>query len=77
MTEQPWFSRRRRGLGYKLTPASWQGWILTVVFVAVALGITSLAARGKFLLWGTLLAVVLFLYLLAAWRTSSPNTDDD
>lgn len=35
-----WFKRRRYGHGW--TPVTWQGWAITIVFLAVILGSTAL-----------------------------------
>jgi hypothetical protein len=61
---RPWFGPRRYGWGLK--PASWQGWVLTGVYVAAvfALAIT-LATPQPWVFW-TLLALATVAYFLIA-----------
>ena len=64
MAGRPWFGPRRYGWGLK--PASWQGWVLTGVYVAAvfALAIT-LATPQPWVFW-TLLALATVAYFLIA-----------
>jgi hypothetical protein len=63
----PWFRSKRFGWG--LQPISWQGWLLTIVYVAVlgALGVTLASSQGW--LFGTLFVIATALYLLVAYLT--------
>ncbi len=36
MANNPWFSKKR--IGYGVRPASWQGWVVTLVFCAIIAG---------------------------------------
>ncbi len=36
MPKNPWFSKKR--IGYGVRPASWQGWLLLLVFGAIIAG---------------------------------------
>ena len=38
--DKPWFRRRTAGFGWQ--PASWQGWIITLVAVAVVIAVLQL-----------------------------------
>jgi hypothetical protein len=38
--DKPWFRRRTVGLGWR--PASWQGWLITLVGVVVVIGVLQL-----------------------------------
>ena len=62
-----WFRRKRFGWG--LRPISWQGWLLTIVYVAilVALGATIASSQGW--LFVTAFAILTALYLLVAYLT--------
>ena len=64
MAGRPWFGPRRYGWGLK--PASWQGWVLTGVYVAAvfALAIT-LATPQPWVFW-TLFALATVAYFLIA-----------
>jgi hypothetical protein len=64
-----WFGPRRFGWG--LTPVSWQGWVLTAVYVAgvFALAIT-LATPQPWIFW-TLLVLATAAYFLIASLTRS------
>jgi hypothetical protein len=35
MSRKPWFGRKRIGFGWR--PVTWQGWLLILVIVAVAI----------------------------------------
>ena len=39
-TRKPWFGPKR--IGYGLRPQTWQGWLVTAVFVAVVLVVATL-----------------------------------
>jgi hypothetical protein len=41
----PWF--RRKSFGYGWTPASWEGWLATALFVLATFGIHQLAHLSK------------------------------
>jgi hypothetical protein len=41
---RPWFRPKTFGIG--MTPATWQGWIATLVFIALFVGTTLLADPG-------------------------------
>lgn len=64
---RPWFGRKRIGLGMR--PISWQGWVLTVVYmIAVYAAARVLAAHHVGLFVGAL-GVVTALYIAVAWAT--------
>ncbi len=64
---RPWFGRKRYGWG--LRPISWQGWALTIAYVAIAvtLGVTLASIQGW--LFATLLIIVTALVLLGVYLT--------
>ena len=69
-----WFRRKSYGWGW--TPSSWQGWLVTFLFVCGILwavqetGIgTADQEVGKFYL---LLALLSFSLIVIAWRTGEP-----
>ena len=63
----PWFGRKRFGWG--LRPISWQGWLLTIAFVAIVLALDATLASSQSWLFATLVAVVTALFLLVAYLT--------
>lgn len=60
---------RRKRWGWGLRPVSWQGWVLTIAYVAIAIipGATQASSQGW--LFATLFAMVTALYLLVAFLT--------
>ena len=63
---QPWFVRRRVGFGWR--PASWQGWVITAV--AVALAVAAIAAFGRSPFRTVAVLAVVALYAGVAALTS-------
>ncbi len=41
--KKPWFGRKRSGIGWR--PASWQGWLVTVLVVTAIVLVTQLVVR--------------------------------
>jgi hypothetical protein len=84
--EQPkdyWFPARRFGWGWG-PPRTWQGWVVTAVFVAasvvICLRVPPYPDTGRFVLLLTLTSVV---FALVCWLTGEPprwrwgDRDDD
>jgi hypothetical protein len=63
----PWFGRKRFGWG--LQPVSWQGWTLTIVYVAIVVILGATLASSQGWLFATIFAIVTALYLLVAFLT--------
>ena len=63
----PWFGRKRFGWG--LQPISWQGWVLTIAYVAIAVTLGATLASSQLWLFATLFVIVTALYLLVAYLT--------
>jgi hypothetical protein len=63
----PWFGRKRFGWG--LQPISWQGWVLTIAYVAIAVTLGATLASSQGLLFATVLAIVTALVLLVVYLT--------
>ncbi len=63
----PWFGRKRWGWG--LQPISWQGWVLTIAYVAIAITLGATLASSERWLFATLFVTVTALYLLVAFLT--------
>jgi hypothetical protein len=73
-----WFRPKR--YGYGATPSAWQGWLLTIAFVAVLIGIMKMLEAGfgggqarLIALTATAAATVLFIWISwkktdGAWR---------
>lgn len=69
-----WFEPRRGGWGWN--PISWQGWAITLAFIALALWtITRLDGRPG--LEVAILAPAAFLLLLVSWRTCRRDGSGD
>jgi hypothetical protein len=63
-----WFERKR--IGWGLRPASWQGWLATLVFIAVVVTAGRLLARHDPVLFFVVLVAALAVYLVVARMTS-------
>ena len=63
----PWFGRKKFGWGLK--PISWQGWVLTIAYVAIAITLGATLASSQGWLFATLFVIVTALYLLVAFLT--------
>jgi hypothetical protein len=62
---RPWFGRKR--IGWGMRPISWQGWLLTVVYmIAIYAAVRLLAAHHGALFVGALV-VITALYIAVAW----------
>ena len=63
-----WFDSKRYGLGAGL-PIAWQGWVLTLAYVAAVLG-TAFAFAQKPLIVLSIVLPLTALFLLIAARTT-------
>ena len=63
----PWFGRKRYGWG--LRPVSWQGWALTIAYVAIVLAVGITLAASQVWLFATVFAIATAIYLLVAYLT--------
>ncbi len=72
MMGRPWFRRRRVGLGWR--PITWQGWLVTVAAVALAVGALTLlhASPARF----PIVILVVAVYAVVALRTGGAQADD-
>ena len=62
ITKYPWFGPERGflGLGWGWTPITWEGWAVTILFLAVVLGARLRWGRGPRTLYVVLGALVVF-----------------
>lgn len=66
-----WFKRKMYGYGW--TPAKWQGWALTIAYVALIFGVFFFSSPeqglldGEQVVWAVILATA--LYMVIVWRT--------
>jgi ABC-2 type transport system ATP-binding protein len=60
----PWFVRRQYGFGWR--PATWQGWVITVVMIGAGLTAVIIGRVHKSLLGYVFLAAILGIYTLVA-----------
>jgi len=63
----PWFGRRRVGWGMR--PISWQGWLLTVVYMIAIYAAARLLATHHTTLFVGALVVITAVYIAVAWFT--------
>ncbi len=63
----PWFGRKKSGGG--LQPISWQGWVLTIAYVAIVIALGATLASSQGWLFATHFAIATALYLLVAFLT--------
>ena len=70
-TKEPWFGPKRT-LGWGWTPVSWQGWLVTLLFLALILT-ASLAIRALPLKMAVILALVALLLAVAALTGDPPG----
>ena len=63
----PWFGRKRFGWG--LRPVSWQGWVVTLAYVAIVVALGATLASSQGWLFATLFAVVTALFLVVTYLT--------
>ncbi|MDG2534648.1 hypothetical protein P6144_13380 [Sphingomonas sp. HITSZ_GF] len=74
-----WFVRIRRGAKYSITPCSRQGWLVTVAYVLFTLALTPVIIPPepvRVAAWAILFAAPTILFVVIAWRMSSPAADD-
>lgn len=74
-----WFVRIRRGVGYNVMPCTRQGWAATIAYCLFVLVITPIIApptSSRIAIWSILFLAATALFILVAWRTSSPAIDD-
>ena len=69
MREGPeWFAAKRFGYGAGM-PISWQGWVITLLFVAVAIGAGIRLADRPLALAAILVPAVILLWVITARTT--------
>ena len=68
---QPWFVPRRLGFGYR--PATWQGWLITLVALAVAVAAVAVFRKSPLSIAGVVVGLALFQGVGAiAFRVGPP-----
>jgi hypothetical protein len=69
MSDGPeWFAPKRYGLGAG-PPISWQGWTLTIAFIAVAIGVAVEFASRPLVVFAVLTPLMIVFALIAARTT--------
>lgn len=74
-----WFVRIRRRGSYNVMPCTAQGWLVTAAYVLFALALTPVlvpATSVRVAIWIVLFVAATLLFVVVAWRTSSPEADD-
>ena len=69
---RPWFRRRRIGFGWR--PVTWQGWLVTLVAVALVVGVLTLLHRSSARVPAVILIVA--AYAVVALRAGGAQADD-
>ncbi len=70
MSDRPeWFAAKRYGLGAGF-PMAWQGWVLTLVYLAIVVGGALLLAERSPWAFGSITFTVTAIFLLIAARTT-------
>jgi hypothetical protein len=67
-TPRPWFGQKRVGWG--LRPLTWQGWVLTVLYLLIAYAAARALAAHHVALFVIGLGVLTVAYVLVALATS-------
>ena len=65
---KPWFRRRRVGIGWR--PVTWEGWLITLVAVALVVGVLTLLHTSARV---PVVIVTVAAYVLVALRTGGRN----
>src|SRR5512133_1416348 len=68
---KPWFHRRRVGVGWR--PVTWEGWLITLVAVAVVVGVLTLLHTTARI---PVVIVTVAAYVVVALRTGGAQHDD-
>lgn len=74
-----WFVRIRRRGSWNVTPCTAQGWAATLAYVLFVLALTPVIMPPepvRVFAWLILFLAATALFLVVAWRTSSPAADD-
>lgn len=71
ITKNPWFGPKR-GIGWGWTPVSWQGWLVSALFVAVVVW-ASIAFRGTAMTIYVSLAAVAALVVVCLLTGTRPG----
>ena len=70
-TKEPWFGPKR-SLGWGWTPVSWQGWVVTLLFLGLIVT-ASLAVRSVPLKTAVILALLALLLIVAVVTGDPPG----
>jgi hypothetical protein len=62
-----WFGRKRVGWG--LRPVTWQGWLVTIVYIAIILALGLTLSAHRTILFVTCVAIATALFILVAFLT--------
>jgi hypothetical protein len=70
-----WFRRKRWGYGWM--PCTWQGWVVTVLFIAAVMGIGFAAQAGRITQGTTLEIIAAMTVALVAVTAFASGKDSD
>jgi hypothetical protein len=69
--QQYWFRTMKFGWGW--SPATWQAWLITIIFVVVVTGGSIyFTGQNNMPMYYGFLAVMVVLYLVIAWAKGAP-----
>ncbi|MGA7323377.1 MAG: hypothetical protein WBX25_02550 [Rhodomicrobium sp.] len=64
-----WFRPKR--YGYGSTPSNWKGWLATILFVALIVGISKILEQNANPVWLAIAAAVTILFVWLVWTKTS------
>ena len=69
---QPWFVRRRYGVGYR--PLAWQGWVITGILVGATAAVFATVHTSTVRI--VVVAALIVAYTAIGWRLSGERAED-
>lgn len=75
-----WFVRVRRRGSYNITPCTREGWLVTLAYCVISVGLTPVIippTTVRVAAWLILFLGATGLFIFTAWRTSSPAKDQE
>ena len=70
--DEAWFPAKTYGWGWSF-PSRWQGWLVTLVFIAALIAGTPLVRRGPEVFVGYSLALTAVLVAVCYWKGEKPH----
>jgi MFS superfamily sulfate permease-like transporter len=76
--KEPWFGKKR--IGWGIRPITWQGWMLSLIFLVIIIGLSLLVLVNYNYVWQleSINLLVIFVFILIAYMTTDKiNTNKD